>query len=138
MGEAQLRLVGEDWGEQQGRGPTAAELGFRAADSVEGRDVAIELSLLLQQVFHQLSVVAVGPESSQQQLGIGAQRRQGIAQLMHHQIDVHLLLVELLLQAAPFELKAEASGDCPCCGLQTLIEVVTPLGIAVGFSPQGA
>ena len=94
--------------------------------------------MLLQQVFHQLSVVAVWAEPSQQQLGIGAQRRQGIAQLMHHQIDLHLLLVELFLQAAPFELKAEASGDCPCSGLQTLIEVVAPLGTAVGFGPQGA
>ena len=55
-------------------------------------------------------MVAIGVEAAQQQLGIGAQGRQWITQLVHHQIQLRTLVLELIKQTVALQFVAEALG----------------------------
>ena len=107
-------------------------------DAVESVDIAIQLPLLLQQVFHESPVVAVRAKAAEQKLGIGAEGCQRVAQLVHHQIELYALLLQLLQQPGSLQIKAEALGHCTGTGLQALIEVLAPAVIALAFSAEGA
>ena len=68
------------------------------------------MPLLFEEAFHELAVVAIGVEAAQQQLGIGAQGRQWITQLVHHQIQLRTLVLELIKQTVALQFVAEALG----------------------------
>ena len=123
--------------QQQGRGRGLGRrqpLGF--AQPAEGVHVAVELALLGEQPFDQGFVLVVVVHALEQQLAEGAQRRQGIAQLVHQHIQLFTLALQLLAQALLFEIEAERLGEAARHRLQPLAERVRP-GHHLGFHLDG-
>ena len=72
-------------------------------EAIEHVDVLAELALLREHSLHKCTVGAVCFKPPQQQLGIGAQGRQWIAQLMHEGAQLIVLLAEFLAQLQAFQ-----------------------------------
>jgi len=105
------------------------------ADAVEAADVVIQLRLLLKQVLHQGAMAAVRVEASEQQLGVGAQGRQRIAELMHQQMQLLPLGFELVEQAPAFQVKAQALGQGCGTGLKAPVQAWVPVVVGMAFGP---
>ena len=64
-------------------------------------------------------MLIVWPETTQQQLGVGPQGRQWVSQLVHHQIQLIALLIQLVVQASAFQFEAKDAGERVCARLKT-------------------
>ena len=103
---------------QQRCGVVGSDAWIRLADAIERLQVKVELCLFLHQAFHQRTVLVVWPEATQQQLGIGPQGCQWVSQLVHHQIQLIALLIQLVVQASAFQFEAKDAGERVCAHLQ--------------------
>ena len=79
--------------------------------------------LFLNQAFHQRALLIVRADPTQQQLGIGAQSGQRIAQLMHHQVELLALLIQLVMKLSLILFKTENAGQRFRADLQARVMV---------------
>ena len=78
------------------------------SEAIEHVDVLAELALFREHSLHEWAVGAVGFEPPQQQLGVGAQCSQWIAQLMHEGAQLLVLLAEFLAKLQAFQVTPRA------------------------------
>jgi hypothetical protein len=104
---------------------------------VDGIHVAVELPLLRQQVFHQGTVERIPLQTAQQQLAEGAQGRERVAQLMHQQPELVVLLGQGAAEPLLFEVQAEGLGEAAGRGLEPVCQGLGP-GPLAAVHPQGA
>ena len=103
------------------------------AKTIESADVAPELGLLAEHPFDELPVLAVRFQSSQQELGVGAQGGQWIAQLVHQGLRLATLFDQVLAQLKRFQLQGESMADGSSAAAKSVIQAWTPLPLRVNF-----
>ena len=130
--------VGFGWagGQQEWRGRITGCRKCRSSQAGKGIDVTTELVLFRQHPLHEGTVLTVRFKPAEQQLGIGAQRRQGIPQLMDQCAELILLLRQLVTQLKAFQFSGEAVADRSGTEAKPGIQIRGPILSGIQISPQ--
>ena len=138
FGQGLLGGAIEGGGQQQGLGLGAGgHQGGGPGQLVDGIDVAVELPLLGQQVFHQRPVEWIPFQPTQKQLAEGAQGGQRVAELVHEQLQLVVLLGQGAAEPLLLQVQAQGLGEAAGRGLQALGQGLGP-GPHPAVHPQGA
>jgi hypothetical protein len=134
--ELAIRPAEHRW-QQQGLGiGRRGDQHLRTGEIADGIDIALQLSFLRQQPLHQAAVIPILIKAAQQQLTESAQRREGIAQLMHKKPQLLILEGQPLPQLLPLPIEAEGIGEAKGHRLEALPQGLRP-GDRDGFHLQG-
>ena len=93
--------------------------------------------MLGQQVFDQRPVERIPFQPAQEQLAKGAQGRQGVAELVHEQLQLVVLLGQGAAQPLLLQIQAQGLGEAAGRGLEPLGQGLGP-GPDPAVHPQGA
>ena len=125
----QTRLLWRQHRWQQQRRLAAAGLGQHQAGlrTTQGIEVTRQRLLLIKEVLHQLAAFITGFNPAQQQLREGAKGCQGVAHLMHQQIALTPLPLQLALPALLLQVQQQGLSQHLGRALQAPIEGLWPL-----------
>ena len=93
--------------------------------------------MLGQQVFDQRPVQRIPLQPAQEQLAKGAQGRQGVAELVHEQLQLVVLLGQGAAQPLLLQIQAQGLGEAAGRGLEALGQGLRP-GPDPAVHPEGA
>ena len=128
---------GRPWGQQGGaKGVLFGET--LLPEAIGHVDVLAELALFREHSLHEWTVGAVGFEPPQQQLGVGAQGSQWIAQLMHEGAQLLVLLAEFLAKLQAFQVTPQGVADGGGTAPHPLVQGQRPAPLRIQVRAQGS
>ena len=103
-------------------------------EAIENIDVLAQLPLLRKHALHEWTVGAVRFEAPHEQLGVGAQGRQWIAQLVNEGAQLIVLLAQFLAELQAFQVSSKSVADGSSTAPHSLVQaqIPAPLRIQIG------